>query len=158
MQDWTPKAMRCEDGWCPSVHELDDGRLLIVGDRAAQQWHQQENGEWERRAAQGGGALANHEEAVIISPDLLSDYVAGKVREERAAWREVMKALGPWLRQAKEDGDLDALIEGNVWPEPLCVISEADVQKSIEIAKRIRPQVEARAALDASAPAGQEAA
>lgn len=141
----TPEAMRCEDGWCPSVHELDDGRLLIVGKRGAQQ------------AYDGNVGMAPDEEAVIISPDLLSDYVAEKVREERAAWREVMKALGPWLRQAKEDGDLDALIEGNVWPEPLCVISEADVQKSIEIAKRIRPQVEARAALDASAPAGHGA-
>lgn len=64
------------------------------------------------------------------------------VADERAAWRGMMKNLGPWLVQAKEDGTLDQLIEGNIWPEPARVISEADVQKSIRIAREIRPEIE----------------
>lgn len=132
MKDLTPQAMRCAAGYCPSVGQLEDGRLLIVGEMQFDWW-----------VRERGGSPGPNEMGVIIDPALLDDFVAGKVREERAAWRETMKGLGPWLRQAKEDGDLDTLIEGNIWPEPLCVISEADVQKSIEIAKKIRPQIEA---------------
>lgn len=34
MRNLTPEHMRCDAFHCPSVHELDDGRLLIVGARA----------------------------------------------------------------------------------------------------------------------------
>jgi glutamine synthetase type III len=62
---------------------------------------------------------------------------------DRREWIEHMRSFGPMLRQAKEDGTLDALIEANFWPLPKCAITDADVQKSIEIARRIRPQIEA---------------
>lgn len=141
MKNLTPKAMRCDSGWCPSVGQLEDGRLLIVGKIAPWLEVNEDSSPVDRES--WTVSVGTDETAVIIDPALLDDFVAGKVREERAAWRETMKGLGPWLRQAKEDGDLDTLIEGNIWPEPLCVISEADVQKSIEIAKKIRPQIEA---------------
>ncbi len=32
MKNITPEHMRCQIGYCPSVHELNDGRLLIVGE------------------------------------------------------------------------------------------------------------------------------
>ena len=34
MQDLTPSHLKCFHGTCPSVWELDDGRLLIVGEVA----------------------------------------------------------------------------------------------------------------------------
>lgn len=34
MKNLTPEHMRCGPFNCPSVHELDDGRLLIVGQTA----------------------------------------------------------------------------------------------------------------------------
>jgi hypothetical protein len=34
MKNLTPEHMKCPAGYCPSVHELDDGRLLIVGQTA----------------------------------------------------------------------------------------------------------------------------
>jgi hypothetical protein len=62
---------------------------------------------------------------------------------ERAAWRQTMKDLGPFLKQAKEEGILDQIIDGNVWPEPPCVISDADIQEAVDVARKIRPQIEA---------------
>jgi hypothetical protein len=54
-----------------------------------------------------------------------------------------MKDLGPFLKQAKEEGILDQIIDGNVWPEPPCVISDADIQEAVDVARKIRPQIEA---------------
>lgn len=35
MKDLTPANLRCGPSNCPSVHELEDGRLLIVGKRTS---------------------------------------------------------------------------------------------------------------------------
>jgi hypothetical protein len=35
MRNLTPEHLRCFAGSCPSVYELDDGRLLIVGELAS---------------------------------------------------------------------------------------------------------------------------
>lgn len=62
---------------------------------------------------------------------------------DRREWIDHMRALGPLLKQAQAEGALDTLIEANIWPLPKCALTEADVQRSIEIARRIRPQIEA---------------
>ena len=61
MKDLTPKAMRCPAGYCPSVGQLEDGRLLIVGARADQKAHDADIG------------MAANEQAIIIDPALLDD-------------------------------------------------------------------------------------
>src|SRR3990172_5865088 len=64
---------------------------------------------------------------------------------DRRGWIGHMRTLGPMLQEAKADGVLDAIIEANFWPLPKCAITEEDVRKSIEIAHRIRPELEAEA-------------
>lgn len=65
------------------------------------------------------------------------------VKEERRLWLEHMKSLGPWLKDAKDEGILDTLIEGNVWPIPRHCITEADIRAAVEEARRLRPIIEA---------------
>jgi hypothetical protein len=36
-REWTPENLRCWPGYCPAVHELEDGRLLIIGKRTSPQ-------------------------------------------------------------------------------------------------------------------------
>lgn len=66
----TPKAMRCEQSYCPSVHQLEDGRLLIVGARI------DENTPL--------GDIGDDEDAIIIAPALLDDVPRG--------WRDIASA------------------------------------------------------------------
>ena len=95
MKDLTPAHMRGGPRNCPSIHELDDGSLLIVGKRGAQQ------------AYDGNVGMALDEEAVIISPDLLSDYVAGEVAALKAALAEAREVID--LKNLKIDDLIEEL-------------------------------------------------
>jgi hypothetical protein len=72
----------------------------------------------------------------------LREVVAARAADRRE-WIGHMRTLGLMLKQAKEEGFLDALIEANLWPLPKCAITDEDVRKSVEIARRIRPLIEA---------------
>lgn len=37
MKEITPEGFRCAMGSCPALYELDDGRVLVVGERATPQ-------------------------------------------------------------------------------------------------------------------------
>lgn len=65
MINFTPKHLRCEWGGCPSIHKLDDGRLLVIGNQI--------QSALEETLVQTGRLSPDHEQAVIISPDLLDD-------------------------------------------------------------------------------------
>lgn len=71
------------------------------------------------------------------------DQLKGQLRQHRAEWWEHLRTFGPMLERAKKEGMLDTLIEANVWPGPKCSLFPEDIDKSVEIAKRIRPQIEA---------------
>ncbi len=73
IKNLTPKAMRCGPRNCPSVHQLEDGRLLIVG-RIAEP-HEMAGSDIDR---------GDNEEAVIIDPALLDDVPRG--------WRDIASA------------------------------------------------------------------
>lgn len=60
MRDITPQALRCGPFNCPAIHELPDGRLLIVGKRADQQAHD------------AGIGMSPDEQAVIIDRALVA--------------------------------------------------------------------------------------
>ncbi len=67
--DITPAHLRCSIGGCPSVHLLDDGRVLIVGETAF-------GGDASMHLVQIAKILetvGRLESAVIVSPDILSD-------------------------------------------------------------------------------------
>jgi len=69
----TPEHMRCTIGAsCHSIHKLEDGRLFIIGEYANSK-------EW---AQAGDPKKSDSEAAIVISPDLLSEYVNEKVKEE----------------------------------------------------------------------------
>lgn len=76
----TPPHLRCGLGQCPSVHVLEDGRLLIVGEGEITAWN----------AVNGIGIkLGETERAVVVSPDLLSDLPEHvKLREDIARYVE----------------------------------------------------------------------
>lgn len=97
MENLTPKHLRCSAGHCPSVGRLDDGSLLIVGKRASM------------AAAIERVSVGEDEHAVIISPDLLSDYVAGEVAALKAALAEAREVID--LKNQKID---DLIEEMNV--------------------------------------------
>ena len=89
LKNLTPKNMRCTmSASCPGVYQLDDGRLIIVGELA--------------------GALADHhnigwsndeeEYPVVIDPALLSDIPEiARLHADNAVLRE---ALGPFAKVA----------------------------------------------------------
>lgn len=66
IKNLTPKAMRCGPRNCPSVHQLEDGRLLIVG-RIAEP-HEMAGSDIDR---------GDNEEVIIIDPALLDDVPRG---------------------------------------------------------------------------------
>jgi hypothetical protein len=72
MKNLTPQHLRCEWGGCPSVHELEDGRLLIVGEMQFDWW-----------AREKGGNPGQNEMGVIIDRALLST-IRDEVRQECA--------------------------------------------------------------------------
>jgi len=61
----TPEHMRCGYGTCPSIHKMEDGKLFILGEYANSE-------EW---AQAGDPKKSDSEAAIVISPDLLSEYV-----------------------------------------------------------------------------------
>jgi len=66
----TPEHLRCGAGVsCPSIHRLDDGRLLIVGEYLSDR----------EILVDFDIQVGRDETAIVISPDLLADYVAEKV-------------------------------------------------------------------------------
>lgn len=71
MKNLTPDHMRCPMGDCPSIHQLEDGRLLIVG-KIAPFLEVDENGQG-LHPEDWPVDLNNDETAIVISPDLLSD-------------------------------------------------------------------------------------
>lgn len=62
----TPPHLRCDWGGCPSIHRLEDGRLLVVGQSIDE--------------TTPLGDIGDNEDAVIISPDLLDTLKAEWVR------------------------------------------------------------------------------
>jgi|SRR5687767_12442608 len=74
----TPEHLRCPYADCPSIRRLDDGRLLVTGELV-------EIIESVARAA--GHTVKSAEATILISPDLLADYVA-----EQSAWRPISTA------------------------------------------------------------------
>lgn len=72
IKNLTPKAMRCGPIHCPSVHQLDDGSLLIVGKRASM------------AAAIERVSVGEDEHAITIAPALLDDVPRG--------WRDIASA------------------------------------------------------------------
>lgn len=79
-ENLTPAHLRCVIGNCPSIHRLEDGRLLVVGRIASLD---------EKLAVMANGALWNDDEAaVIISPELLGSLKAEWVSDAVAVERE----------------------------------------------------------------------
>lgn len=117
MKNLTPAHMRCDVvATCPSLRQLEDGRLLIVGRDAMavtpDDDHVISRAAWtlydEKKIGDG-------EAAIVISPDLLDDYVAGKVKPlvellERAK-RELEDATACVL---DEQGDLIEMVVGDI--------------------------------------------
>lgn len=68
--------------------------------------------------------------------------LSAKLESDRQEWIAHIRTLGLMLRDAKEEGILDTIIEANLWPLPKCAITEADVRESIRVAKELRPQIE----------------
>ncbi len=76
MKDMTPERLRCGPRNCPCVHELADGRLLIVGKSAL---------------GKEPVTVADDEEAVIVSRDLLEDVFKAWLAERSATIAEAWK-------------------------------------------------------------------
>lgn len=70
MKDLTPEHMRCPWGQCPSVRELEDGRLLIVGARADQ------------RALDAGIGMSPTEQAILIDRSYFADFIRERIARE----------------------------------------------------------------------------
>jgi hypothetical protein len=97
MKDVTPEHMRCTYmAACPSIHELEDGRLLIVGKRT--------NVSAEVLATMD---LAT-EEAIIIDKALLSTIIDDAVSSSQAEIERLKEALKPFAdKAANYDPDPD---------------------------------------------------
>jgi len=73
MKNITPVPMRCDSFQCPSIHELEDGRLLIIGEYLS------------TNEAREAGANPNPEtEGAIIIDRALLATIRDEVREECA--------------------------------------------------------------------------
>jgi hypothetical protein len=84
MKNLTPQHLRCHFGEsCPSVHELEDGRLLIVGEMQFDWWTREK-----------GGNPGQNEMGITIDKALLST-IRDEVREECAKIAD--EARGKWL-------------------------------------------------------------
>jgi hypothetical protein len=91
IKNLTPEHMRCDATSCPSLHQLEDGRLLVVGEYAI------------REARDAGVHHELWENAVLIEPALLDVYVAEKVR-------------GQWLPIESAPKDRNILLSTNYAP------------------------------------------
>jgi len=89
VKNWTPQALRCGFGSCPSMHELEDGRLRIVG-------YMDDN--------QDG--TGEQEMAIIIDRALLGDLIRDEVEKAVQAERErCAKVAGQKTVQMPIDSD-----------------------------------------------------
>jgi hypothetical protein len=113
----TPEHLRCIAGTCPSIHQMEDGRLLIVGERASTYLFGSVDGEL-RHTIDGDKAVNDDEEAIIISPDLLSDYVA-------QASTVATKMVGSLLA---ENARLQALVDGRFKDEAQMILNHAEAR------------------------------
>jgi hypothetical protein len=91
MKNLTPQHLRCEWGGCPSVHELEDGRLHIIGE-ADGRTHEELRGD--------GFKIGPGETAVIIDRALLST-IRDEVREECA--KAIALLAEAWSPRRPED-------------------------------------------------------
>lgn len=107
-ENLTPERYRCiDDGKCPSVHRLDDGRLLIVG---------------ESPTATGGiayaavselynnGSIGGNETAIVIDPGLLEEFLRCQASDTAAVEDGVAASA------ALHPGSGDGAKEGSVCP------------------------------------------
>lgn len=77
IKNLTPAHLRCAIGAsCPSVHRLEDGRLLIVGEDGFP------------RSREVGVPCDSDEAAIIIHPDLLSTVMQEEIEKAVKAERE----------------------------------------------------------------------
>lgn len=72
-ENLTPAHLRCNIGMCPSIYRLEDGTLALIGRRAPL--------DPSKTRSYFGTPIADNEEAVIISPDLLDSLKAEWIRE-----------------------------------------------------------------------------
>lgn len=73
-KDITPEHLRCPVAYCPSVHELGDGSLLIIAAAGhIDEWN-----------ACLGRPIGLGETAVIANRELLDDYV--RIRAAELGW------------------------------------------------------------------------
>ncbi len=88
MEDVTPKGMRCGWGSCPSIHKLDDRRLMIVGRDIRTITHQDDPVAWKAYwALDKAERIGSAENAVLIDEALLEDLFAAWLRERGPAAR-----------------------------------------------------------------------
>ena len=99
MKNLTPQHLRCAPLHCPSVHELEDGRLLIIGARSGPELAHFVN---ER--------LGNGETAVIIDRALL----AGVHADEVAALKAENERLRAVLSTPIQGVTLGSKLEGKI--------------------------------------------
>lgn len=98
------------------------------------------------RAAERLSTLSENDKiqtAEILNLQERVDELENARAADRREWIDHMRTLGPLLEQAKAEGALDVVIKANIWPLPKCAVTEEDLRRSVEIARRIRPQIEA---------------
>jgi hypothetical protein len=88
----TPSNLRCGVmSSCPSINQLEDGRLLIVGTYSP------------ARARLNNVPMGEDETAIVISPEYLSDYISqhvdAAVRAEREACAKRVEAMPKNMQQ-----------------------------------------------------------
>lgn len=106
IKNLTPEHMRCDATSCPSLHQLEDGRLLVVGTQVEPPVATINDFANPEPFLEIAGKVGPGEAAVIISPALLDVYVAEKVaslQEEVDRLREVLKPFA----EAADGYDLD---------------------------------------------------
>jgi hypothetical protein len=66
-KEWTPANLKCWPAHCPAVHELKDGRLLIIGKKTSSQL-----------AEEIRSRVGDDEHAVIIDREFFSELFPTK--------------------------------------------------------------------------------
>jgi len=93
----TPAHMHCDSGWCPSIHESEDGRhYMVVGKNA----NLMTTREWR----EDRGAKPGRDELVIIIDRALLSTIRNQVREECA---KVVKEFADNARAGGFDGSAE---------------------------------------------------
>jgi hypothetical protein len=95
MHNLTPSHLRCGVmSSCPSINQLEDGRLLIVGTYSP------------ARARLNNVPMGEDETAIVISPEYFSDYISKHIEAALSAGSLVISAgtyirLRDWLATGK---------------------------------------------------------